>query len=80
MPCTLCGNELTTFDDEEFCAGCFERIRNKEKEELAAELNRLAENNDFPEETHLEADNLLLNYIDDKDVTEAFYRIRKWYA
>lgn len=29
---------------------------------------------------HKEADNLLLEYINDHDITEAFNRIPKWYS
>jgi hypothetical protein len=37
---------------------------------------------DFPdlEISHKVADNLLLDYINDKDVTKAFNNIEKWYS
>jgi hypothetical protein len=33
-----------------------------------------------PSDWHEEADNLLLEYIDDQDITEAFNAIEKWYS
>lgn len=33
-----------------------------------------------PESGHITADRLLLEYIDDKAVTEAFKRLQKWYS
>lgn len=33
-----------------------------------------------PEEDHMNADQLLLDYIDDPEVTQVFYDIKKWYA
>lgn len=32
------------------------------------------------ESTHIEADELLLKYINDKDIADAFYDIDKWYS
>jgi hypothetical protein len=32
------------------------------------------------ESGHIRADNLLLEYINDKEVTEAFKSLSKWYA
>jgi hypothetical protein len=45
-------------------------------------LNRLLElaKNDDPETGHVEADNLLLELIDDEEITKAFKSIRRWYA
>ncbi len=57
------------------------------KEELIKELNELEEdpaNCEFGtidcESTHKMADQLLLNYISDKDIEEAFDNLTKWYA
>lgn len=49
------------------------------KEELIENLRALLE--DAPgEENHREADGLLLEYINNKDITKAFNDIPKWYA
>ena len=48
-------------------------------DELIVKLEELI-NCDDPEAAHMEADELLLEYINDKKVTEAFNSIRKWYA
>lgn len=32
------------------------------------------------ESNHIDADNLLLEYINDKDITDAFEQIKKWYS
>lgn len=48
------------------------------KDELIAKLKEI-DSSDI-EKNHIEADNLLLQYINDKKVTEAFKDIYKWYA
>jgi hypothetical protein len=51
------------------------------KAELAARLHDVASTcNGDPEHAHAEADALLLSYIGDADVTEAFDAVEKWYA
>lgn len=50
------------------------------KEQLIEKLLELAELNADQEASHLKADDLLLEYIDDERVTEAFENIEKWYA
>lgn len=51
------------------------------KEELIKSLQRLSANGGCdPESDHGEADELLLDYIDDPDVRSAFNEIEKWYA
>lgn len=47
--------------------------------DLVEKLDALSEGND-PEWDHEQADQLLLDFIDDPEVTNAFYSIRKWYA
>ena len=51
---------------------------------LVSELNKIAElqesGDDDYEFHHAKADELLLNYINNEKVTEAFNRIEKWYA
>ena len=47
-------------------------------EELVAKLKQLA--NYDPEVAHLKADELLLAFINDDRVTEAFKEIERWYA
>lgn len=49
------------------------------KEELLENLNELKEYSDF-EYAHLKADELLLDYINDKEITQAFEQIEKQYA
>lgn len=49
------------------------------KEELIAALKALVE--DSPgEENHIEADGLLLRWINDPEIIEAYLAIEKWYA
>ena len=51
------------------------------KEELVKELMKLAEKEDYDHEVdHRYADNLLLEYIDDEKVYDAYDAIDKWYA
>lgn len=57
------------------------------KEELIKQLEELAEmtNNDDGayidlEEPHYEADDLLLEYINDPEITFLFHKINKWYS
>lgn len=47
------------------------------KEELLTKLREIEGN---PIEQHEEADDLLLEYIDDVEITEAYDAIHKWYA
>jgi hypothetical protein len=49
------------------------------KEELVDRLRELEHHLD-PESAHSTADNLLLEFINDKDVAEAYENIDKWYA
>lgn len=49
------------------------------KEELIKKLKELQGGGDT-EMQHIEADDLLLDYINDKDITEEFCKIKKWYA
>jgi hypothetical protein len=49
------------------------------KEELIKELKELKDLGD-PEIAHGRADDALLNYINDAEVTDAFNSIEMWYA
>jgi len=49
------------------------------KEQLIEKLKSLIDNRDI-EGAHVTADNLLLEYINDKEVSDAFHNIEKWYA
>ena len=49
------------------------------REELIEKLQSLEEDTDF-ELTHQEADELLIQYINDPEVTEAYDALLKWYA
>ena len=48
------------------------------KAELIKALDELCDIEE--EEAHIRADRLLLDYIDDIEVTEAFFAIDKWYS
>ena len=53
------------------------------KEQLLHELIKIKENYDYhydEEKDHIEADELLLKYIDDEKISNAFYDIKKWYS
>jgi hypothetical protein len=50
------------------------------KEELLEKLAYLRKHNWDTEANHGEADDLLLEYINDKDIKKAFEEIEKWYA
>lgn len=49
------------------------------KEELIVALKECAENSDT-EIAHEVADKLLIIYINDQDIKEAFESIKKWYS
>jgi hypothetical protein len=49
-----------------------------DKSDLIEKLREL-ENNADPEIAHNEADRLLVEFIDDEEVEEAFDKIKKWY-
>ena len=49
------------------------------KEDLIKQLEALTGYSPS-EESHSEADSLLLAYIDDIDIAEAYIKIDKWYA
>ena len=74
--CFAYGNAAVLFGNPQEKAGIT-------KEELIEELRRLTDGKAFNydyEITHHEADDLLLAYINDEAVTEAFDAIPKWYA
>lgn len=54
------------------------------KEELLTKFREMAirceEDTDDTEIQHGEADDLLIKYIDDDEITEAYDAIHKWYA
>ncbi len=50
------------------------------KEELIQRLKELQRDNGDPEGEHLVADDLLLEFIDDADITGEYVKIKKWYA
>ena len=49
-----------------------------EKEDLIKRLRDC--NSGDTENDHLTADDLLLEYIDDKEITDAYNEVDKWYA
>jgi hypothetical protein len=55
-------------------------MRKSKKEELIKKLNELAEDNRDIEDNHIKADILLLDYINDKDISDAYNKIEMWYA
>jgi len=66
-------------DGEGEWMGRRERGRKMTKEELIIKLKILAERG-LPEEDHLDADELLLEYIGDPEIQIAFDNILKWYS
>lgn len=50
------------------------------KKDLIERLKLLADINGDVEQTHQAADKMLLDYINDPEVTETFNDINKWYA
>ena len=49
--------------------------------ELILELKKVKDNANYDrQDSHLKADELLLKYINSKDVRRAFLDIEKWYA
>lgn len=49
------------------------------REGLVSALWSLRDASD-PEAAHIEADNLLLAYLDDEEIAAAFWAIPRWYA
>lgn len=56
-----------------------EKKRKLSKAQLLKKLEKCAKSRDA-ESAHGDADTLLLDYIDDEEITEAYDRIDKWYA
>jgi hypothetical protein len=50
------------------------------KEELIKKLLKIAFEGSDEEHDHVEADDLLIEYINDSDIKEAYEAIIKWYA
>jgi hypothetical protein len=54
------------------------------KQELIEELEKASKitfrGHIDPEAAHIKADELLLEYINDPEITEAFNKIERWYA
>ena len=52
------------------------------KEDLIKKLEYIAKPklSSDTEVDHIDADNLILEYINDNDIAEAYNNIRKWYA
>ena len=56
-----------------------EKIKKITKKELMAKLKELQQSDDH-EASHIEADNLLLQFIGDKDITQEFNKLETWCA
>lgn len=65
--------------DEYISRGSFAHNVAMSREELLRELRALEDEPD-EERAHVKADELLLKYIDDEEISEAFDEINKWYA
>jgi len=52
----------------------------KKKDRLISELKAIKKESLYEEDDHKRADDLLLAYINDKEVTEAWKAIEKWFA
>ena len=50
------------------------------KRKLIEKLQKIRGSSDDIEEGHIDADSLLLEYIDDENISEAYSAIEKWYA
>lgn len=50
------------------------------REDLLRNLKELVELRHYPEVAHSEADELLLNYINDPEIEEVFEEVPKWYS
>lgn len=50
------------------------------RDELLATLRRLSESPASTDQTHMQADNALLAFINDDEISEAFLAIRRYYA
>lgn len=50
-----------------------------EKQDLLDKLKLLEQSGDY-EAAHFDADRMLLQYINDPDISEAFKSVPKWYA
>ena len=50
------------------------------REELLEELKELSELKHDPEVAHSEADEAIINYINDPEIEQAFEEVPKWYA
>ena len=59
-------------------------IKDMDRTTLISKLNEISESQKRPgrdlEINHIDADDLLLEYINDEEVSEAFHSIDKWYA
>ena len=49
------------------------------KEKLLMQLEQLSKSDDT-ETAHADADNLILNYLNDEEIKKAYEKIKKWYA
>lgn len=59
-----------------------ERLNSDEKftkKELLSLLERLSESDDY-EVTHILADSLIIKYINDEKIAQAYHKVGKWYA
>lgn len=50
------------------------------KAELLKELQELSKDSADPEASHAEADELLLRYVNDSEIEQAFDKVPRWYA
>lgn len=61
-----------------------DNVFGKGEDFLVSELNKISERQESGdcdyEFQHMNADQLLLDYINDENVTEAFNKIKKWYS
>lgn len=55
------------------------RVKPFDKQGLLDALEK-AKNNSDQEEAHIDADDALIDYINDKDIAAAYAQIDKWYA
>ena len=80
------GEEQNSYDAQEVLIGINERMPESEqievltpKEKLLKQLEDLSKSSDT-ETAHSEADQLILQYLDDAEIKEVYDKIKKWYA
>lgn len=68
------------FDDKfEDIENCLDKDEPPTKDELISMLKKLSESDDY-EVTHSLADDLIIRYINDEEIENAYNEVGKWYS